>query len=201
MANKKIAKLQDRLYLFYSEDGFIDLAIGFVILFFGLSLLANIPWVIGIVTILPLLGWYIAKEKITRQRTGIINQNSSMRHRFTNFYIAILFFGLLALIIILSSIISGRLVFLQYPLSIFGLILALGISSLAMLLHTNRFYIHATIIFLSMTIGEILNPYSSTIDTYIFALLIAAIIILCIGFFITMRFLKKNPLINTRMIN
>ena len=201
MPDKKIPNLQKKLYLFYTEDGFIDLAIGFVILFFGLSLLINFPWMVSFATILPLLGWYIAKEKITRNRTGIIHRNASMKQRFTNFYFVFIFIGILILVMTILSIINGRMILRQYPLSIFGLVLALGISGLAMLLHSNRFYIHAAIIFISMTIGENLNPYVNNVDTYILATILAAFAILCIGSFIFIRFLKKYPVIDTRMIN
>ena len=201
MRKKNPSILTKQLYLFYTEDGFIDLAIGFVILFFGLSLAVDLPWIVGIASILPVLGWYIAKEKITQKRTGIIDQQASMKQRFNKFYIALVLFGILIFVLVITSILKGSPILLQYPLSIFGLVLASGISILAILLHTSRFYIHAAIILIAMTIGENLNSYFHSIDTYILATIIASIAILCIGIFVTSRFLKKYPIIDTRKIN
>jgi hypothetical protein len=189
----KNSTFQKQLYLFYTEDGLIDLAIGSVILLFGVLLLVDLSWVIAVIELIPLLLWFLAKERITRNRTGIINPSPSMKKRFSTFYITLIAFGLLILILLVLSISTDLDKVNHYPLSMFGLILAMGVSGLALMLQTNRFFIHAAILFIAMSMGEIINPLFPNIDTFLFAVISAGALILIIGSFTFIRFLKKYP--------
>ena len=55
--NIDLKKIRQEVYLFYSEDGLADLAIGLMILGFGIFLLVDLPALVGLLGLLPFLVW------------------------------------------------------------------------------------------------------------------------------------------------
>ncbi|HUV27699.1 MAG TPA: hypothetical protein VMW34_10070, partial [Anaerolineales bacterium] len=94
-------EFERQVYLSYSEDGLIDIAIGIVITAWGL-LLTQEPT--GLVSLLGLLGmgiWYIGKRTITIPRIGVIQPSPKMERRLTNLAIFLIVLGLIVLVGIL----------------------------------------------------------------------------------------------------
>jgi len=59
-----------RVYLYYHQDGLVDIFIGLGILFLGLSMFAEAAWMVAIYPILLLPAWQSVKKSITAPRMG-----------------------------------------------------------------------------------------------------------------------------------
>jgi hypothetical protein len=185
-----LKEIQRQLYLFYAEDGLVDLAVGLVIAGFGLLLLADLPGLVGVLGIVPLLIWYIGKRIMVLPRIGSIQPTREMRNRFRDFFISLALIGLGLLVFFLISPNIGNL-----SLTIFGLVLGLGISSLGVMLQARRFYLYGVLVFLAMAIGEYLGRSITVFDPFLAAVIAAGGIIFAAGLVYMIRFLGKYPVV------
>jgi hypothetical protein len=194
--NINLKEIQRQVYLFYSEDGLADLAIGLVIIGFGIFLLVNLPALVGLLGLLPLLIWYLGKQILVFPRVGTINPSLDMNRRFRGFFINTCLLGIGVLVFFLVSGGSGAAFLSSYPLTLFGLVLALGISSLGVLLKAARFYLYGLLVFSAMAGGESLYGKVTAFDPFLVGVICAGGVILIAGSVLLTRFLNKYPLIN-----
>lgn len=186
-------EIERRVYLSYSEDGLIDIAIGIVITAWGL-LLTQEPT--GLVSLLGLLGmgiWYIGKRTITTPRIGVIQPSPKMERRLTNLAIFLIVLGLITLVGILLSRAAGSSLISDYSLGILGLVLAAGVAFLAYLLNAARLYIYAVILFVSFAGGEILAKNITSFDAFALSVIIGGGLIMLSGIVVLVRFVRKYP--------
>ena len=160
---------------------------------FGLLLMIDLPALVGVLGLFPFLIWYLGKQALVVPRVGSIQQSQTMRNRFKGFFVNLLIIGICVFVLFLLSNRSGFDSLSNYSLVIFGLVIALAISSLGLLMKTFRYYIYATIIFLAMSIGSLFNLTFQTGDLFLILVMIAGGIILLCGMTILIRFLKKYP--------
>jgi len=186
-------EIERQVYLSYSEDGLIDIAIGVVIAGWGLMLIQEPKGLIGLLGLLGLGIWYMGKRLITIPRIGIIEPSQKMERRLTNMAVFLVVLGLLifAGILVMRSI--GVMEFSNYSLAIVGLVLAGGVAALAFLLNTSRMYLYAAIIFVSFAGGEILAQYITSVDAFALAVIAGGGLILIAGIMVLVRFLRKYP--------
>lgn len=83
----------------------------------------------------------------------------------------------------------------SHPLALFGLVVAVGISSLGAILKSNRFYYYGMVVFLAMAVGEYLGSSVTATDPYLLAVICAGLIIMIAGSTVLARFLKKYPVV------
>jgi hypothetical protein len=185
--------IRRQVYLYYAEDGLADIAVGLVIFGFGLLLLVDLPVLVGLLGLLPLLVWYVGKGSLVIPRVGSIRPGREMKERFMGFFInlAVIGAGVLALFLLGGS--GAGSPFSRYSLSIFGFVVALGISSLGLLLDTPRFYFYGAVVFLAMAGGELLSRSVTTFDTFLVGVIAAGSLILVVGSIVLIRFLAKYP--------
>jgi len=92
-----LKEIERQVYMSYSEDGLADIAIGFVIMAWGLLLLTEPS---GLIALLGLLGmgiWYLGKRFITIPRIGAIEPSPKMERRLRSLAMFLLVLGLMAL--------------------------------------------------------------------------------------------------------
>ncbi len=193
--NINLKEIQRQIYLFYAEDGLADLAVGLVIIGFGIFLLVDLPALVGLLGLVPLLVWYLGKQILVIPRVGFIDPNQGMKSRFRDFFITTCLLGIGVLVFFLLTRVSGKTFLSSYPLTLFGLVLALGISSLGMLLKAVRFYLYGLLIFLAMAGGESLYGKVTAVDPFLVGVICAGAVILIAGSVLFARFLSKYPLI------
>ena len=119
-----------------------------------------------------------------------------MKRSFRGFFINLFLIGTGVLVSYLLSRRSGLSFFSQHPLTLFGLVLAVAISSLAVILKATRFYYYGLLVFLAMAVGELLSATITAVDPYLVAVIGAGAIILSSGIIILARFLRKYPVIS-----
>ncbi len=194
--NINLKEIKRQVYLFYSEDGLADLAIGLMIFGFGIFLLNDLSALVGLLGFLPLLVWYFGKEFLVFPRVGSIQPAQELKKRFRGFFINMILFGLGVFALYFLNRNSGTSFLSQHPLTLFGFVLGLAISSLGMILNTSRFYLYGLLVFGAMAVGEFLSDSITAVDPYLVAVISAGGIILIAGFVILARFLKKYPVVS-----
>lgn len=187
--------IRRQIYLYYAEDGLVDIAIGLVILGFGLLLLLDLPGLVGLLGVLALLVWYIGKSSLVVPRVGSIRPGREIKDRFKGFFINLILIGVGVFVLFLLG--GSRLdsALSRFSLSIFGLVVALGISSLGLLLDTERFYYYSALVFLAMAGGDLLSQWVTAFDPFLAAVISAGAVILAAGMYILVHFLGKYPVI------
>ena len=197
MAEKlSLKEIRRQVYLSYSEDGLIDLAIGLVIFGFGALLMVDVPWMVGVLGVIPLLIWYLGKRYLTVPRIGTIQPGRVMKKRFVGFSVFMIAVGLGVLALFILVAVSGGSLLADHPLALFGLVLALGISALGMVMKANRLHFYALLVFASMAVGEILNKSIEVVDVYLLSVIIAGGIIIIAGGITLIGFLQKYPVVS-----
>lgn len=186
-------EIERQVYLSYTEDGLIDIAIGVVIAAWGLMLTQEPNGLIGLLGLLGLGIWYMGKRLITIPRIGIIEPSQKMERRLTNMAVFLVVLGLLVFVGILVMRSIGVVEFKNYTLALLGLVLAGGVAVLAFLLNAPRMYVYAIIIFVSFAGGEILAQYITSVDAFALAVMAGGGLILIAGITVLIRFLRKYP--------
>lgn len=188
-------EIKRQVYLYYTEDGLADISLGLVILGFGLLLLLDFPVFVGTLGLIPLLIWYFGKGSLVVPRVGSIQPGRGMKKRFTGFFINLVIMGIGVFVFFLLGRGSGEAFLSTYSLSLFGFVLALGISSLGLLMNAVRFYYYGALVFVAMAGGEFLQGTISAFDPFLIAVISAGSIILVAGSILLIRFLSKYPVI------
>ncbi len=187
--------IRRQVFLYYAEDGLLDIAIGLVILGFGLLLLLDLPGLVGLLGLVALLVWYLGKDRLVIPRVGSITPGRELKERFKGFFINLVLIGAGILVLFLLGGSRGGSPFSRYSLSVFGLVVALGISSLGLLLDTARFYYYAGLVFLALTGGDLLSLSVTAFDPFLAAVIGAGFLILAAGLIVHIRFLVKYPIV------
>lgn len=190
-----LINIQRQVYLYYSEDGLADIAVGLVIFGFGLLLLLDLPAFVGLLGLLPLLVWYVGKGSLVLPRVGTIQPGREIKKRFQGFFINLVVIGIGVFVLFLLSRSGGGSFLFRFSLSVFGFVVALGISALGLLLDASRFYFYAGLVFLAMAGGELLSETVTAYDPFLAAVIAAGGVILVAGCLVFIRFLAKYPLI------
>jgi hypothetical protein len=194
--NEKIdlKEIRRQVYLFYSEDGLADLAVGLMIFGFGIFLLVDLPWLVGLLALIPFLVWYLGKQSLVVPRVGSIQPSQETKKRFQGFFAALVLMGIGVLVLYLVSR-AGDRALSQSPLMIFGIVVGVGIASLGLVLGAQRFYIYGLIVFLAMAGGEALLSSIKGVDPFLVSVITAGALILTAGTIILVRFLNRYPVI------
>jgi len=191
----KLQEIKRQVYLYYTEDGLADVSLGLVILGFGLLLLWDLPAFVGILGLIPLVVWYLGKSSLVVPRVGSIQPGQSIKKRFLRFFLNVCLTGIGVLVLFMLARGSGESLLSTYSLSVFGFVLALGISSLGLLINAVRFYYYGVLVFLAMAGGDFLLSSISTFDPFLAGVISAGSIILAVGMVYLIRFLNKYPVI------
>ncbi len=186
-------EIERQVYMSYSEDGLVDIAIGFVIMVWGMMLFLEPSGLIALLGVFGMGIWYLGKRFITIPRIGTIQPGKKIERRLTNLAIFMLVLGLIAFFGILISRMVGSAFIADHALGNLGLVLAAGVAVLAYLLDASRLYFYGIILFLAFAGGEILSGTVTNFDTFASSVVIAGGLILISGIVILLRFVRKYP--------
>ena len=186
-------EIERQAYISYSEDGLVDIAVGFVIMAWGLLLLMEPTGLIALLGPLGMGIWYLGKRFITIPRIGTIEPSPKMERKLRNLAIFLLLLGLMALAGILISRILGSAFSSDHSLGILGLVIAAGIAVLAYLLNASRLYVYAVILVVAFAGGEILAGSVTNFDAFASSVVIGGGLILLSGIVVLLRFVRKYP--------
>ena len=190
-----LQEIKRQVYLYYTEDGLADISLGMVVLGFGLLLLLDLPAYVGILGLIPLLIWFMGKGSLVVPRVGSIQPGQIMKKRFLGYFINLCLIGIGVFILFLLGRGSGESFFSTYSLSLFGFVLALGISSLGLLMNAIRFYFYGALVFVAMAAGEFLMSLISAFDPFLIGVISAGSVILVAGLVVFIRFMNRYPVI------
>jgi uncharacterized membrane protein len=190
-----LSEYKRQIFLFYSEDGLADLAVGLMIFGFGIMLLADLPALVGLLGIVSFLVWYFGKQTLVIPRVGSIQPGEEIRKRFLGFFVNLLIMGIGVLVFFLVNRRAGYGFLASSPLALFGLVLALAISALGLMIKASRFYLYGLLVFVAMALGEWLGKSISAVDPFLVAVISAGALILGAGGIVLARFLKKYPVL------
>jgi hypothetical protein len=186
-------EIERQVFLSYSEDGLVDIAIGAVIMVWGIMLFGEPTGLIGLIGILGLAIWYLGKRFITIPRIGTFQPGPKTQRRLSNLAIFLVVLGLIAFLAILASRAFGSVFLSDHPLGILGLVIAVGVALLAYLLNATRIYIYALILFIAFAGGEILTGTVTSFDAFAISVVLAGGLILLSGLTVLFRFVRKHP--------
>lgn len=192
-----LTEYKRQIYLFYSEDGLADLAVGLMIFGFGILLLVDVPALVGLLGLIAFLVWYFGKQGLVIPRVGSIQPGHEIKKRFTGFLINLSVMGFGVLVFYILNQRSGNNFLSSYPLTMFGFVLAMGISSLGLMLKSNRFYFYGLLVFLAMAAGEFLGSSITTVDPFLVAVISAGSIIMVAAIVILVKFINKYPVVRS----
>ncbi len=191
-----LKEFKKQIYLYYSEDGLADLAIGLIIFGFGIFLLVDIPGLVGLLGVIPFMIWYLVKQSLVVPRVGSIKPYQELKKRFLGFFTSMGVIGLGVVVLLKMSPRSGEAFFDLHPLAFFGLLVGLAVSSLGVILKTSRFYYYGILIFAALAGSELLGGTITTFDPSMVSMVGAGGMIMIAGFIVLARFLKKYPVIS-----
>ena len=186
-------EIERKAYRLYSEDGLVDIAIGAVILLWGVFLVTEPSGLIGMLGLLAFAIWYLGKRFITIPRIGMIQSSQKMEKKSRNLIITLFVLGVIALGGVSIGVIFLGKPPINFSLSILGLVIAAGVSVLAYLVNASRLYAYAFLLFAAFTGGEILSQTITTIDAFALSVIIAGALILLSGLVLLVRFMRKYP--------
>lgn len=194
MSEKSELKNASRMiFLFYTEDGLIDLAIGLVIFGFGGLLILDMPGFVGVLGLVSIGLWYLGKRFICMPRTGIIRLEQAMQKKLTGFFVVMIILGIGVLSMLFTRL--GSLKPGGHPLMMLALVLALGISVLGLIMKVNRLYFYAILIFAAFSGGAVMNGLVEGSDVFILSVIGTGLIILAAGTVVLARFIRKYPIV------
>ena len=197
MSEKLVMKdIERRVYMFYTEDGLIDLAIGLVILGFGGLLFLDFSGFTGVLGLVPVGLWYLGKRVITLPRIGTIQPDKAMGKRLAGFLSTMVVIGAAVGVMAFLLAESPSQLSDGHPLMMFALVLSLAISALGLVMKVARLYFYAILVFLALSIGEGVNGMVEGPDFFVLSVICTGIIILLTGTGVLFRFLQKYPVVN-----
>lgn len=194
--NDDFEKIKRKAYLSYHQDGLIDILLGTAILVFGLLLLTD-SMAFNILAWMPILFYIPLKNLITVPRFGFVRFNAGEEQQLKKQ----LQFSLLAGVMVLA-LIAGVYIFMtgdgmnpglsifldKYHMLLLGGFLALALLIGGLLNGLRRLLLHA---------GLILTLFLAGIELSIpehYFIITTGILILFIGSFYLVRFLRQYPL-------
>jgi hypothetical protein len=190
----------DRRYFLEYRDGMVDIFIGLGILFAGLFLVSDMPWMAGIFIPLFLPSWKAARERLHRRRSLLLENDPFSRAQGQKVLLSItLLIGTLVLVGIGALLAPGllsvpamewlRAYFLVGLGGIFAIVWAIA----ALVLKVSRFNLYAIFTFVLLAMAQFTNlPFWAS-------LAIAGGSIMLAGMVVLLRFIQEHPLLGEGM--
>lgn len=186
--------IERNAYTTLNEDGIVDIAIGFLFLSWGITLALGLNAFIGLIGPFVFVIWYLGKRNLTVPRIGLMVPSKKMENKLRNFVIFLFVLGLIVFAGILLWQLVDESLLADHRLGILGLVIAGGIGIIAYLLQANRLYGYAVLLLMAFVLGESLNTSTTTVDTFILAVILAGMLITLSGLVVLIRFLRTYPL-------
>ncbi len=185
-----LKKLEKKAYLYFHQDGILDLLIGFIILVFGIEMVLEHFWVLPVFSFVIISSWMPVKMLITAPRMGnvVFSKARQTIRLFVLLFLGLFAFAVKLFIAVKRDTMPGLEIFTMYPLLIVAVLFSVTLGAGALYFGINRFYAYIILIFLVLVPGQ--NLYSHEPSRVMF---IGAAIILC-GTGLLFRFIRTYPI-------
>jgi len=193
-----LKEIEKRAYISYHQDGLLDIFAGAYILAFGLGILTEVFWGLGMGSIMPAISvavmlpiWIAAKRRITMPRIGFVKFGVQSGIKFMAVLLGVMLVGL-GVFFALTLFQGGRPlwldVILQYGLIAVGIV-ALAICSLfGYIAGINRLYAYGLLALLVLGVGHFMGIF------FAYLLLPLGIAVMVTGLYLLTAFVRKYPL-------
>jgi hypothetical protein len=195
-----LKKIERKTYMFYHQDGLIDLLIGSGILFAILCFLTEMIWLSGAFVIFAVPLYTYVRQKITAPRVGLVKFGQKGQHK--TLFILLILIGNIFLLFVLGLFLYRNNIplWIKESLTVYPSLIIGGIACILTLLTAlisgiKRFYFYGLAILISYMIGQIIS-----IDLLI-ASTIVGIIFLLTGIIKVLNFIQKYPLPDRESFN
>ncbi|PVX26449.1 MAG: hypothetical protein CW716_05935 [Candidatus Bathyarchaeum sp.] len=195
--NQKInmKEIERKAYTAYHQDGVVDVSVAVVILFFGIIMVGDMPWLGGIGGVSGILAvtLYAAFKKfITVPRLGYVKLPQQRAQRMTAITIALgTLSALMAVVAFFQTTSQGTPDWLLFLIDNYMLTIGIAVAGLFLLggyaFKTKRIYAYALLTLVMFTTGHFL---SFPLYYYLVAL---GTIIMAIGIVLMILFVQKYP--------
>ena len=195
--------LERKAWLFYHQDGLLDIGLGLFILAIGIGFGTGMFWLAGILAAVGLSSYAGAKKALTVPRVGLVQfgpERVSWEKKEKSFFV--IFFTISAglgmmMLLLVTSIHRGEFggtsgvlartleAMIMAPIGFIG---ALGLVALGWWRQLTRYYVYAALIFLAVTVGPLMGIAHTVYTSAAGAAITVAGIVLLI------RFLLAHPL-------
>jgi len=186
-------KLEQRMLLYYTQDGLWDLCLGACVMAWGLAIRFDLAAFIGVFCGVAVVLVWTLKKVITHPRAGYarMREGGPLQRRFTKALAIAVVLGLVVFLlgIVAFELVSGNAatVLRAYFPVMFGAMVAILFSVIAAWVHQPRFYVYALLIFLAGVVHQ-----WSGVELWI-AVTSAGTAIVLAGAVVLVRFLRNNP--------
>jgi hypothetical protein len=208
MAKKiDLKEIERRTYLFYHQDGLMDIAVGAFVFVFSLMNLIGNAWlagaVVGGVTPMIVIFWGHAKIKITAPRIGYVKfaPARTRRMQFAKIMVALFVLGSLALLIGISSFVetehinpSWWLFLVENAMIVVGMLGAALAGAVAFSTGIRRFYVYALINLVLFVGGQLVSAPSQYVVNSVCVVIVMGVLIMASGVVLLNRFVSNYPL-------
>ena len=171
----------------FSQDGLLDLFLGWIALFAGAGLLTGLAYLGGIAPAMFIPIWQSVRQKVTTPRPG----NSNRLRPNGNYLIVGLLAGFLFLLIAFLLFQGSNTLLItwiqRYILIMVGIFLAVVIGTMGLVFHIQRMFAYSSLLLVLFGTGYKLNVDLGWI------LILFGITVMCSGFVILVRFIRGNP--------
>jgi len=209
MTKNSLREIEKKTYMFYHQDGLIDIFIGFYVLLFGIGIslmtLTDFSTWFIIPAIFPAIMipiWISAKKRITMPRIGYVNFGVRGVNKMMAIFIGLIVAGLGVFMVFGLGASMGEgwaLTLRDFFISNSMLIIGVGsvaVSSLfAYTMGLKRLYGYGLLIFVLFFTGHLITiPFEYLLSTIGFVIIITGSVLL-------MQFIRKYPLPQGAKIN
>ena len=183
-----LKKLEKKAYLYFHQDGLLDLLIGFIILVFGIEMVLDYYLFLPAFSFVIIPSWMPLKKLITVPRMGNVVFRNTRQNiwEFVMIFLGVFVFAV-TLFAVRRNTISELEIFTMYPLLIVAILFSFPIGAGALYFGINRFYAYIVTIFLVLVPGQHIYSHESSR-----VMVIGAAIILC-GAGLLFRFIRTYP--------
>lgn len=196
-----LKELEKSMYRVSTQDGILDIQIGFMLLVFVLPIYLSdrlgdfwssvvfLPlWVIVI------YGFRAYRKRVVQPRIGKIQHGTYRKKRLKRLNIIILVFNLIALLLGILSFIQFKEVSGWIVSARFSIIILLGFSLAGYMLDFPRIYLYGILISTAPVVGEYLYQYHGfSHHGFPVTFGFLSFVLIVTGLFILIRLLKKYP--------
>jgi len=186
--------MEKRAYMAYHGDGLVDLALGLVILLFGLGMQYDQTLLAPIFGAVAYPVWLVAKQKITERRLGYVEFSDRRKRKEKRGMISLFVLGCLiclmgiAIYLILTRGESPKGILMESGILLLGFMFGLMISSVGLALGVIRLHMYSLLVILLVSLGHFLNwPKSYGV------ILPGSTIVIC-GTLLLITFIRRYPI-------
>ncbi|MBU0493874.1 MAG: hypothetical protein KKA73_28250 [Chloroflexi bacterium] len=190
-----LRELERKAYLSYHEDGVVDIFVGLGILFFGLTMLTDLPWMVGVLPAMCVPIYAAAKKSITIPRMGYV-KFSPQRTRTPMLILLGVGIALFLCFLLGAVFYAGRQAvppafadwLREYHMLVLGAIVAVSFGGGALITGLNRLYAYAV-----LTMLWFIGGYLLAVPAWLQVVVLGGLLLFA-GSIVLVRFLRRYPI-------